>query len=57
MSKEIISNFKEKPKTKTAWWAMWLGLSMLLTPPVLGTFTAVGSPILERIRGKLCFMF
>lgn len=30
MSKEIISTFKELPKTKVAWWAFGSGLSLIL---------------------------
>jgi hypothetical protein len=32
MTQEIISHFKEKPKTKIAWWAFGLGLSLFLVP-------------------------
>ena len=32
MSKEIVSTFKEMPKTKIAWWAFGLGLSLFLVP-------------------------
>ena len=45
---KIISTFKEKPKTNTAWWAMGLGLSTLLIPPLLGIFTAVIRPIIDK---------
>jgi uncharacterized membrane protein len=36
MAKEIISTFKEKPKTKIAWWAMGFGLSLLIIPLASG---------------------
>lgn len=39
MEQEIISRFKEKPKTKTAWKAMYLGLGSLFIPPALGIFS------------------
>lgn len=32
MKKEIISHFKEKPKTKITWWAMIFGLSLFVPP-------------------------
>jgi len=35
MKKEVISKFKEKPRTKTAWWAMSLGLSTINVVPAL----------------------
>lgn len=47
MNKEIISRFKEKPKTRIAWRAMWLGLSTLLIPPFLGIFSAVIRPMID----------
>ncbi len=49
MKEEIISKFREKPKTKTAWWAMWLGLSSLLVMPLLGLFDSVIRPIIDPI--------
>jgi hypothetical protein len=48
MKKEVISKFKEKPITKTAWWAMGLGLSTILSGPLLGIFTAVVRPMIDR---------
>jgi len=62
MEKEIISKFKEKPKTKIAWLAMWLGLATLLMPPFLGIFGAVILPIIEKagdgnIGGIIGFCF
>ncbi|MBM3253914.1 MAG: hypothetical protein FJZ16_06665 [Candidatus Omnitrophica bacterium] len=48
MKKIIISKFREKPKTKTAWRAMWLGFSVLLIPPFLGVFAAVIRPIIDK---------
>ncbi len=52
MEKEIISKFKEKPKTKTAWWAMGLGLGTLLMPPFLGIFAAVIRPMIDKASGE-----
>ena len=52
MKNEIISKFKEKPKTKTAWWAMWLGLSTVLTMPILGVYSAVLRPILDKASSE-----
>jgi hypothetical protein len=47
MKQEIISRFNEAPKTRTAWWAMGLGLSTVLIHPLLGIFTAVIRPIID----------
>ena len=47
MEKEVISKFKEKPKTKTAWWAMGLGLGAFLAGPLFGIFTAVIRPTID----------
>lgn len=52
MQKEIISKFKEKPKTRTAWWAMGLGLFAFFGGPMLGTFAAVIRPILDKVFGE-----
>lgn len=49
MKNPIISTFKEKPKTKIAWWAMGLGLATLLAGPFLAFFTAVIRPLLSRM--------
>ena len=47
MKHEIISKFREKPKTQIAWHGMWLGLSVLLIPPFLGFFAAVIRPLID----------
>jgi hypothetical protein len=52
MKKEIISTFKEKPKTKTAWRAMYLGLSVFLAPFFLGIFAAVIRPMIDKISSE-----
>ena len=52
MEKEIISRFKEKPKTKTTWRAMYLGLSVLLIPPFLGIFAAVIRPMIDKASSE-----
>lgn len=49
MKKEVISKFKEMPKTKTAWWAMGLGLGTLLVMPILGIFASVIRPMIDPI--------
>jgi uncharacterized membrane protein (DUF485 family) len=41
MSKEIISKFKEKPKTKIGWRVLYLGLSAFFIPLFLVTFNTV----------------
>ena len=48
MKKEVISKFKEKPRTKTAWWAMGLGLATILVYPLLGIFIAVIRPMIDK---------
>ena len=48
MKNEIISKFREKPRTKTAWWAMGLGLATILGGPALGIFAAVIRPIIDK---------
>lgn len=50
--KEIISRFDEKPKTKTAWRAMWLGLCTILVGPILGIFAAVLRPIIDKASSE-----
>lgn len=52
MKKEIISKFREKPKTKTAWWAMGLGLALLFSPTLLGIFAAVISPLISQTTSE-----
>lgn len=52
MKKEVISKFREKPRTKTAWWAMGLGLSTFLIGPMLGIFVAVLRPIIDRASSE-----
>ena len=52
MEKEVISKFKEKPKTKTAWRAMYLGLSTFLIGPFLGIYVAVIRPIIDRASSE-----
>ena len=52
MAKEIISRFKDKPKTKTAWWAMGLGLATILGGPLLGIFAVVLRPILDKASSE-----
>ena len=48
MKNEIISNFKENPKTKIAWWAIGLGIATLFYMPLLSIFTAVIHPMIDR---------
>jgi uncharacterized membrane protein YhaH (DUF805 family) len=52
MKQEAISKFKEKPKTKTAWWAMSLGLGSILIFPFFGIFTAVIRPIIDKASSE-----
>lgn len=52
MKKEVISKFKEKPRTKTAWRAMGLGLATTLVGPMLGVFAAVVRPLIDKVSGE-----
>ena len=52
MKKEVISKFKEKPRTKTAWWAMGLGLGTILGGPMLGIFAAVVRPMIDKASSE-----
>ena len=52
MKEKIISKFKEKPKTKTAWWAMGLGLATILGGPLLGIFTTVVRPMIDKASSE-----
>ena len=48
----IISTFGEKPKTKTAWRAMGLGLAAICAGPILGTFAGFVRPIIDDAIGE-----
>jgi MFS family permease len=52
MAKEVISKFREQPKTKIAWWAMGLGLSTFLGGPIMGINAAVIRPMIDRFGGE-----
>ena len=52
MANAVISKFREKPKTKTAWWAMGLGLSVFMMGPMLGTFAAVIRPMIDKATSE-----
>jgi len=52
MNTPIISKFSEKPKTREAWRAMWLGLSTLFVGPLLGINAAVVRPMIDRAAGE-----
>ena len=51
MKKEVISKFKEKPRTKIAWWAMGLGLATILVYPLLSILTVV-RPMIDKAIGE-----
>ena len=53
MKVEAISKFKEKPKTKIAWWVMGLGLSSILIFPFFGIFTAFIRPIIDKASSEI----
>lgn len=48
MKKPIISTLQEKPKTKVAWWALYLGIATIFIPFLLGMFTSFIRPILDQ---------
>jgi hypothetical protein len=52
MSNEIISHFRERPKTRIAWWAMGLGLATFFIPPFLGIFAAFIRPLIDQAAGE-----
>ena len=53
MKNEMISKFKDKPKTKTAWWAMGLGLAAIFGSQILlGVFTAVIRPMIDKASNE-----
>jgi len=52
MPKEIISKFKENPKTKIAWWAMYLGLGSVIVIPFLGIFASAIRPIIDKASSE-----
>jgi len=53
MKNEVISKFKEKPRTKTAWRAMGLGLSSILIFPFFGIFTAAIRPMIDKASNEI----
>jgi hypothetical protein len=52
MNNEVISKFKEKPKTKIAWWAMGLGLSTILVLPLSILLSVIIRLIISKISGE-----
>lgn len=50
--KNIISTFSQRPKTRLAWQAMWLGIACLFVPLFLGTFAAVIRPMIDKISSE-----
>jgi hypothetical protein len=53
MKVEATSKFKEKPRVKTAWWAMGLGLSSILIFPFFGIYTAIIRPIIDKASSEV----
>jgi len=49
MERQIISTFREGPKTQTAKWAMGLGLASFFAFPMLGTFAAAIRPLIDKV--------
>lgn len=48
MNKVIISQFRDKPKLKITWWAMWLGLVTLFGGQILGISAALLVPLITK---------
>ena len=53
MKVQIISTFKEKPKTRTAWWAFGLGVSALITIPLVILFGLSTGPLPIERAGRV----
>jgi hypothetical protein len=49
MEKEILSRFKEKPKTKIGWRVLYLGLSTLLIPPLFGFSGTIIRLLIDKV--------
>ena len=49
MEKEVLSKFKEMPKTKTTWWAMRLGLATMLIGPMIGIVASTIRPMIDPV--------
>lgn len=52
MGKEIVSRFRETPKTTIGRWAMLLGLSLLFIVPLLGIFVSVVRPFIDSVSNE-----
>lgn len=48
MEKEVLSTFKEMPKTRLGRWAFGLSLVTIFSGPFLGIFAAILSPFLTK---------
>ncbi len=49
MKNKVIGKFKDKPRTNTGWWVLYLGFATLLLPVMLGTFIAGFRPIIDPV--------
>lgn len=52
MKNEVISKFKEKPKTKIGWWAFGLSMPVIFGGPILGIFAAVIRPLIDKATNE-----
>jgi hypothetical protein len=52
MGREIVSRFRQTPKTTIGRWAMWLGLSPFFTVPFLGIFASVIRPFIDNLTNE-----
>lgn len=52
MAKEIISEFKEKPKIKTVRRVIGLSLVVVFSSPILGIYAAVIRPMIDRASSE-----
>lgn len=48
MKKEIISQFRETPRTKLGWWSFGLSIGAIMSGPILGTFAAAIRPLIDK---------
>lgn len=49
---KIASQFKDRPKYKFTWWAMWFGLAILFLPMGLGIFASIIRPYIDKVLSE-----
>lgn len=48
MTTQVLSKFKERPKTRLGWWVMGLGIALVLMGLFLGLFASLIRPALAK---------